>query len=76
MPKHGFEFFKLDWREVGHLSCDDLVFQKAHFPDYTSTDEVKFVAEFIVGVSGEVVFFDVGLFALFREVGEGGEVFG
>lgn len=82
VAEDGFEFLELDGREVRHVACDHLVIEEGEFLGHAGFDEAELVFEFVVGVSCEVVFFDVGFLALLvervdgvEEGVEGGKVF-
>lgn len=68
VAEHTLPFFELDRREVGHIPCDDLVFEEGQLFGNGGRGEVVFVFEIIVGMYGVVVFFDVGFIAEEGEV--------
>lgn len=73
MPENRFEFFELYGCQVRHIPSYQLILQKRQFLGNGALDETELVGEFVIGVSGEVVFFNICLRTLLVEEGESGE---
>ena len=73
MPKDRLKLFELDGSQVRHVAGDHLIFEEGEFFGDGAFDKAELVGELVVGVSREVVFFDVCFSALLVKDGEGGE---
>jgi len=82
VAEDGFEFLQLDRGQVRHVARHHLVLEEGELLGHAGFDQAELVFELVVGVGGEVVFFDVRLLALLvdgvdgvQEGVEWGEVF-
>ncbi len=64
VAEDGLELLELDGGQVGHVARDHLVLEEGELLGHGGLGQGELVAELVVRVGGEVVFFDVGFLAL------------